>query len=51
VSLETARGTHEVLNQSVPFEDVDLFGLDLALQEARSARALDGPPSACAKRA
>src|SRR3954452_14357477 len=34
VSLETVRGTHEVLNQSVPFEDVDLFGLDLALQEA-----------------
>src|SRR4051812_22879131 len=34
VSLETVRGTHEVLNQSVPFEDVDLFGLDPALQEA-----------------
>src|SRR3954447_15180045 len=34
VSLETVRGTHEVLNQSVPFEDVDLFGLDVALQEA-----------------
>ena len=34
MSLETVRGTHEVLNQSVPFEDVDLFGLDLALQEA-----------------
>src|SRR3954447_22138986 len=33
VSLETVRGTHEVLNQSVPFEDVDLFGLDPALQE------------------
>jgi putative acyl-CoA dehydrogenase len=34
VSLETVRGTHEVLNQSVPFEDVDLFGTDVALQEA-----------------
>ncbi len=34
MSLETVRGTHEVLNQSVPFEDVDLFGLDPALQEA-----------------
>jgi putative acyl-CoA dehydrogenase len=34
VSLETVRGTHEVLNQSVPFEDVDLFGSDVALQEA-----------------
>jgi putative acyl-CoA dehydrogenase len=34
VSLETVRGTHEVLNQSVPFEDVDLFGSDRALQEA-----------------
>ena len=26
--------THEVANQSVPFEDVDLFGTDLALGEA-----------------
>jgi putative acyl-CoA dehydrogenase len=34
VSLETVRGTHEVLNQSVPFEDVDLLALDLPLQEA-----------------
>jgi putative acyl-CoA dehydrogenase len=33
VSLETVRGTHEVLNQSVPFEDVDLLGSDAALQE------------------
>jgi len=32
--LFRSRGTHEVLNQSVPFEDVDLFGLDVALQEA-----------------
>ncbi|WP_028061032.1 acyl-CoA dehydrogenase family protein [Candidatus Solirubrobacter pratensis] len=36
MSLETVRGTHEVFNQSVPFEDVDLFGLDVALQEALS---------------
>jgi putative acyl-CoA dehydrogenase len=34
VATEIFRGTHEVLNQSVPFEDVDLFGLDVALQEA-----------------
>jgi putative acyl-CoA dehydrogenase len=34
MSLETVRGTHEVLNQSVPFEDVDLLALDLPLQEA-----------------
>jgi putative acyl-CoA dehydrogenase len=33
VSLETVRGTHEVLNQSVPFEDVDLLALDLPLRE------------------
>ena len=26
--------THDVLNQSVPFEDVNLFDTDLALQEA-----------------
>jgi putative acyl-CoA dehydrogenase len=26
--------THEVLNQSPPFEDIDLFGCDLPLQEA-----------------
>jgi putative acyl-CoA dehydrogenase len=29
-----ASGTHEVFNQSVPFEDVNLFDADLALQEA-----------------
>jgi putative acyl-CoA dehydrogenase len=34
VSLETVRGTHEVLNQSVPFEDIDLLGADPALAEA-----------------
>ena len=28
------RATHEVLNQSVPFEDQNLFELDVALQEA-----------------
>src|SRR4051795_8025373 len=33
MSVEAARGTHEVLNQSVPFEDVDLLALDLALGE------------------
>ncbi len=32
--VDTVRGTHEVLNQSVPFEEVDLFGLDAALVEA-----------------
>jgi putative acyl-CoA dehydrogenase len=26
--------THDVLNQSVPFEDVNLFDSDLALREA-----------------
>jgi len=31
---ETTRGTHAVSNQSVPFEDVNLFELDIALQEA-----------------
>jgi putative acyl-CoA dehydrogenase len=36
VSVESIRGTHEVLNQSVPFEDVDLFELDLALVEGVS---------------
>jgi putative acyl-CoA dehydrogenase len=33
VATDTFRGTHEVLNQSVPFEDVDLFALDPALRE------------------
>jgi putative acyl-CoA dehydrogenase len=29
--------THEVLNQSPPFEDVDLFALDRPLTEADAA--------------
>ena len=34
--MDTLRtnATHEVLNQSVPFEDVNLFEADLALREA-----------------
>ena len=34
MATDIFRGTHEVLNQPTPFEDVDLFGLDVALQEA-----------------
>jgi putative acyl-CoA dehydrogenase len=34
VATDTFRGTHEVLNQSVPFEDIDLLALDPALREA-----------------
>jgi putative acyl-CoA dehydrogenase len=30
----SSSATHEVLNQSPPFEDVDLFGLDKSLAEA-----------------
>ena len=32
--VSRARHTHDVLNQSVPFEDVNLFEADLALREA-----------------
>src|SRR5947209_6403557 len=34
---QTASATHEVLNQSPPFEDVDLFALDRPLTEAVAA--------------
>src|SRR5947209_6576783 len=34
---QTASATHEVLNQSPPFEDVDLFALDRPLAEAVAA--------------
>jgi putative acyl-CoA dehydrogenase len=34
---QTASGTHEVFNQSPPFEDVDLFALDRPLMEAVAA--------------
>src|ERR1700687_5936216 len=33
----SSSATHEVLNQSPPFEDVDLFGLDKSLAEAVAA--------------
>src|ERR1700761_2914437 len=36
-NLTTASATHEVFNQSPPFEDVDLFGLDRPLKEAVAA--------------
>src|ERR671929_199379 len=55
--------THDVLNQSVPFEDVNLFELDLALREAleregagwavdraRDTGAVAGPAPAAAPR-
>jgi hypothetical protein len=32
--MQTRTPTHEVTNQSVPFEDVNLFELDLPLREA-----------------
>src|SRR3954471_8117102 len=32
--MQTRPPTHEVTNQSVPFEDVNLFDADLALREA-----------------
>ena len=32
-----ARGTHDVFNQSPPYQDVDLFGSDQALREAIAA--------------
>src|SRR3954468_18769891 len=32
--MQTRLPTHEVTNQSVPFEDVNLFELDLPLREA-----------------
>ena len=34
---QTAFATHEVFNQSPPFEDVDLFALDRPLEEAVAA--------------
>src|ERR1700716_4122458 len=34
---QTASATHEVFNQSPPFEDVDLFALDRPLAEAVAA--------------
>jgi putative acyl-CoA dehydrogenase len=33
----SSSATHEVFNQSPPFEDVDLFGLDKSLAEAVAA--------------
>jgi len=33
-TIDDQRSTHEVVNQSVPFEDVNLFDLDTPLQEA-----------------
>jgi putative acyl-CoA dehydrogenase len=35
--IPSSSATHEVLNQSPPFEDVDLFGLDRSLAEAVAA--------------
>src|ERR1700688_4599180 len=35
--MTSSSATHEVLNQSPPFEDVDLFGLDKSLAEAVAA--------------
>ena len=35
--MTSSSATHEVLNQSPPFEDVDLFGLDKPLAEAVAA--------------
>ena len=35
--------THEVFNQSPPYEDVDLFGSDVALQEAVKANGVAAP--------
>src|SRR3984885_6347213 len=35
--MTSSSATHEVLNQSPPFEDVDLFGLDKSLTEAVAA--------------
>ena len=50
LDLTACRGAVE--NQSVPFEDVDLFALDPAAAARRwSARAAAGRPSGCARRA
>ena len=38
--------THEVLNQSPPFEDVDLFVLDRPLQDAIAANGAAGEAAA-----
>src|SRR5262249_14106217 len=38
--------THEVLNQSPPFEDVDLFALDRPLQDALAANGAGGEAAA-----
>src|SRR5689334_22657318 len=34
MATEIQRGTHEVFNQSTPFEDVNYFDADVVLQEA-----------------
>jgi putative acyl-CoA dehydrogenase len=44
--MATPFETHEVLNQSPPFEDVDLFALDRPLQDALTANGADGEAAA-----
>jgi putative acyl-CoA dehydrogenase len=39
--MTSSSATHEVLNQSPPFEDVDLFALDKPLAEAVAANGGD----------
>ena len=39
-------GTHEVLNQSPPYVDIDLFAADLPLQEAVRANGAGGEAGA-----
>src|SRR5437660_5825788 len=45
-AMAAAFERHEVLNQSPPFEDVDLFGLDRPLQDALTANGAGGEAAA-----